>query len=52
MGGFIMNNPFGMFQNKDTQTEQESSRLRLRLTVLLGLFACLLLAYVGVLVNV
>lgn len=47
-----MNNPFGMFQNKDTQTEQESSRLRLRLTVLLGLFACLLLAYVGVLVNV
>ncbi len=46
-----MNNPFELFQNKETQTEQESSRLRIRVGVLLGLFACLLLTYVGVLVN-
>lgn len=47
-----MNNPFGMFQNKDTQTEQESHRLRVRITVLVGLFACLLLTYLGVLFGV
>ena len=47
-----MNNPFGMFQNKDTQTEQESSRLRVRITVLVSLFACLLLTYLGVLFGV
>lgn len=46
-----MNNPFELFQNRDTHTEQESGRLRIRLGVLLGLFAALLLTYLGVLVN-
>ena len=47
-----MNNPFDLYQNKDTQTEQESHRLRVRIGVLLGLFACILLTFVGVLFNV
>lgn len=47
-----MNNPFHLFQNKEAQTEQESSRLKIRLGVLLGLFVCLLLVYLGVLVSV
>jgi len=46
-----MNNPFHFFQNNDTQTEQESQRLRVRLIVLLGLFCALLLTYVGVLFS-
>ena len=47
-----MNNPFDLFQNKDTQAEQESSRLRLRTGVLLSLFGLLLLAFIGVLFSV
>ncbi len=46
-----MNNPFDLFQNKDAQTEQESQRLRVRITLLLCLFGALLLTYLGVLVN-
>lgn len=46
-----MNNPFDLFQNKDRQTEQESHRLRVRIGILLGLFCCLLAAYLGVLFN-
>lgn len=46
-----MNNPFDLFQNKDAQTEQESHRLRVRIGVLLGLFAGLLLTYLGVLFS-
>lgn len=47
-----MNNPFDLFQNKEAQTEQESHRLKIRVGVLLGLFCCLLAAFLGVLVNV
>ncbi len=47
-----MNNPFDLFQNKEAQTEQESHRLRVRTGVLLGLFCCLLAAFLGVLFNV
>lgn len=46
-----MNNPFDLFQNKDAQTEQESQRLRVRVTVLLCLFGALLLTYLGVLFS-
>ena len=46
-----MNNPFNLFQNEDARTEAESRRLRLRVGVLLGLFCCLLLVYLGVLYN-
>ena len=47
-----MNNPFDLFQNKEAQTEQESHRLKIRVGVLLGLFFCLLVVFLGVLVNV
>ena len=46
-----MNNPFDLFQGKETQTEQESSRLKVRITVLLCLFGVLLLTYLGILFN-
>lgn len=46
-----MNNPFDLYQNKDAQTEQESHRLRVRVTILLALFAAILLTFVGVLFN-
>ena len=46
-----MNNPFDMFQNKETRTEQESQRLKIRVTGLLGLFALLLVTYLGILFN-
>ncbi|MGN0985947.1 MAG: penicillin-binding transpeptidase domain-containing protein [Candidatus Enterenecus sp.] len=46
-----MNNPFDLFSNEDARTEAESRRLRVRMGVLLGLFCCLLLAYLGVLYN-
>jgi len=48
----MSNNPFDLYQNKDAQTEQESQRLRVRVTILLSLFAAILLTFVGVLFNV
>ena len=46
-----MNNPFDLFQNKETQTEQESYRLKVRVTGLLLLFGALLLTYLGILFS-
>lgn len=47
-----MNNPFDLYQNKDAQTEQESHRLKIRVTVLLSLFGAILLVFAGVLYSV
>ena len=46
-----MNNPFDLFQNKEAQTEQESQRLKVRVTGLLCLFGALLLTYLGILFS-
>ena len=46
-----MNNPFDLFQNKEAQTEQESHRLKVRVTGLLCLFGALLLTYLGILFS-
>ena len=47
-----MNNPFDFRPNKETQTEEEGRRLQIRTRILIGLFCCLLLAFVGVLYQI
>lgn len=47
-----MNNPFDLNQNRDTHTENESRRLKIRTGILMGLFLCVILIFVGELVQI
>ena len=44
-----LQNPFTLYTGKDERTEGESRRLQVRTSILIGIFAAILLAFVGVL---
>lgn len=46
-----MRKPYQIFREEDVRTEQEAGRLKTRTAILVGLFGAILLAFVGVLIN-